>query len=213
MCACGPVGQVASRRAGGVVSRAAHILTRGVARPAHRRGARQRKARVARVADLVHRCDPSVVVQMTFTAPEGVYASVNILRVRRGLRRGHPDPGDHGQSQEDADRRASTSKAMRSPTVHGVLQFAFTPTTACIGVSCRNHACKRSHAMDRRRRAGSTRGRGGHCPPRPRSITRSPLTGRRLVRLYRAGQWTTLTVTVALLRRVLLSLARCQTTL
>jgi hypothetical protein len=46
---------------------------------------------------------------MTFPAPVGVDAAVHIRRAGHGLRRGYRDPGDHGQRQEEADRRASTT--------------------------------------------------------------------------------------------------------
>ena len=113
----GTVGQVASRRAGGVASCAAHVLARGVARPAHRRGARQRKARVAGVADFVDRRPPGVAVEMTGRA--GFDVAMHVGPVSLSRRRGGPEGRGNGQHEEKRGKGVPTTDALPCLTLHG----------------------------------------------------------------------------------------------
>jgi len=66
-----------------------------------------------------------MVIEMTVIARVRVDAAVHIGREGQGLLRGYPDHGDHSQRQEETDKGAPTTDAVRSLTIHGVPQVRF----------------------------------------------------------------------------------------
>ena len=66
-----------------------------------------------------------MAIEMTGPAIGRVDAAVHIGRVGQGLLRGYPDHGDHSQCQEETDKGAPTTDAVRSLTIHGVPQVRF----------------------------------------------------------------------------------------
>jgi len=97
---------MARLRARGGRAGAGHVLAGVVTRPAHRRGARQRIAQVAGVADFVHRWILGMAIEMTDSAIRRVHAAVRIGVTGQGLLRGYPGHGDHSQRQEETDKGA-----------------------------------------------------------------------------------------------------------
>ena len=66
-----------------------------------------------------------MAIEMTLPAIGRVHGPVPIGVVGQGLLRGYPDNGDHSQRQEENDKGAPTTDAVRSLTIHEVPQVSF----------------------------------------------------------------------------------------
>jgi len=96
---------------------------------------------------------------MTDSAIRRVHVAVRIGVTGQGLLRGYPGHGDHSQRQEDNDKGAPTTDAVRSLTIHEVPQVSFhCDERVSQSVRSRRHVQPTERALDLSRWAGFTQG-------------------------------------------------------
>jgi hypothetical protein len=149
---------------------------------------------------------------MTDSAIRRVHAAVRIGVTGQGLLRGYPGHGDHSQRQEENDKGAPTTDAVRSLTIHGVPQVRFHgDERVSQSVRSRRHVRLTARALDLSRWAGLTQGSRRTVSAATLALDPAHL-GRAFVSAELAVYFLTLILTVVLVRCVTGSLARSQRT-